>query len=159
MRDLSRTLPGLNDRPPIILHNLARGWGRGARQRKARVRSGHVAREHGIRYASTTNDRAKGKTNVDRLRVRAHLRSDSGPELTRFALDFAPHAGGDLLWLAYVPDGLRAWFRRFADSCDPTKGVHHPFRVARLFDSPSLSEIEFLVGRIRSRGQTAGRSG
>jgi hypothetical protein len=63
----------------------------------------------------------------------------------------ARHGGGDVLWLAYVPEGLRAWFRRFADSVDPSLGADCPFRVVRLFDAPGLDEIAFLASRIRSR--------
>ena len=61
------------------------------------------------------------------------------------------HGGGDVLWLAYVPEGLRAWFRRFADSVDPSLGADCPFRVVRLFDAPGVDEIALLVSRIRSR--------
>jgi hypothetical protein len=54
-----------------------------------------------------------------RRTIAARVRSESPPNAARFALDFARLAGGDVVWLAYVPDGLRSWFRRFADSCDP----------------------------------------
>jgi hypothetical protein len=50
-----------------------------------------------------------------------------------------------------VPEGLRSWFRRLADSVDPSLGADCPFRVVRLFDAPGVDDIAFLVSRICSR--------
>ena len=93
------------------------------------------------------------KVSVDRRPVRAHVRADSGADLSRFALAFGQHGGGDLLWLAYVPEGLRNWFGRFADSCESSQNVERPFRICRLPDSPGPVEIALLVARIQNRGQ------
>jgi hypothetical protein len=88
---------------------------------------------------------------IEQRPIIAYARSASGPTLTRFALDFARHGGGDLLWLAYIPEGLRGWFGRFADSYDPSRQPQCPFRIARHFGGAALPEIEYLVRRIESR--------
>jgi len=45
---------------------------------------------------------------------------------------------------------------RFADSCDPSLRPESPFRIARLFTSPTLSEIAFLLNRIERRASAVG---
>src|SRR5258708_6138579 len=82
---------------------------------------------------------------VERGPIIAHLRSASGPDLTRFALDFAHHAGGDVVWIAYVPESVRGWFGRFADSVDPACSTGSPFQIARLFAAPSSDDLEVLL--------------
>jgi hypothetical protein len=88
---------------------------------------------------------------VERRPIIAHLRSASGPDLTRFALDFARHAGGDLLWIAYVPESVRGWFGRFADSVDPTCSTESPFHLTRLFAAPSSDDLKVLLDRVEAR--------
>jgi hypothetical protein len=88
---------------------------------------------------------------VERQPILVHLRSESGPNLTRFALGFAPYGGGDVLWLAYVPEGLRPWFEKFAASCDPDPAARRLFRVVRRFDAPGLDAIEVIADTIRRR--------
>jgi hypothetical protein len=89
---------------------------------------------------------------AERHPIIAHLRAASGPDLTRFTLDFARHAGGDLLWLAYVPESVRGWFGRFADSVDPTCSTgRQPFHFARLFAAPSNADLEVLLDRVEAR--------
>jgi hypothetical protein len=89
---------------------------------------------------------------VQRL-IAAHLRSESPPNATRFALEYARRAGGDVLWLAYVPEGLHPWLRRFADASNPSSAVAGVYRVARLFGSPTADEIALLAERIRDAGR------
>jgi hypothetical protein len=79
------------------------------------------------------------------------LRSASGPSLLRYALTVAPASRGDVLWLAYVPEGLQSWLSRFADSVDPTLKGKCPFRLIRLFTSPPADEVELFVARIAAR--------
>lgn len=86
--------------------------------------------------------------------VAVHLRAESGPNRSAFALSSRAR-GGDVLWLAYVPDGLRNWFSRFADTIDPDRSHRRPDRVARFFHAPRPDEIETLLALARSSEASA----
>jgi hypothetical protein len=98
----------------------------------------------------THTDVARGNV-AERRPIIAHLRSASGPDMTRFALDFARHAGGDLLWIGYVPESVRGWFGRFAESVDPTCSMKTTFHLARLFGAPSNADLEVLLDHVEAR--------
>src|SRR5947209_4087389 len=78
-------------------------------------------------------------------------REESGPARLRRALAWAGRCGGDVLWLAYIPEGLRPWHRRFADAHDPGLAPGAVFRTVRLFDAPTPREVAFLIAAIRGQ--------